>query len=154
MVLAALLKDNKRLLCQFGAGKGKSRVAAALALYFLSDTKKQIYLVYPDEGLMRRDKEQCEHLWTYAGYVHQKGMGRLHHQVGIKGIPKTRDTIIIVDESDEVIMRDPVEFATSTMGGKLQVVCLTATPDDGILDGCERNLMKLMGYRLIKTEEK
>ena len=59
MVLGVLLKDDKRLLCQIGAGKGKSRVAAALALYFLSTTNKQIYLVYPDEGLMRRDKEQC-----------------------------------------------------------------------------------------------
>ena len=51
-------------------------------------------------------------------------------------------------------MRDPVEFATSTTGEKLQVVCLTATPDDGMNDGCERNLMNLMGYRLIRTGEK
>lgn len=36
MVLGVLLKDEQRLLCQIGAGKGKSRVAAALALYFLS----------------------------------------------------------------------------------------------------------------------
>ena len=51
-------------------------------------------------------------------------------------------------------MRDPVEFASSTIGEKLQVVCLTATPDDGINDGCEKNLMNLMGYKLIKTDEK
>ena len=51
-------------------------------------------------------------------------------------------------------MRDPVEFATLTTGEKLQVVCLTATPDDGIHDGCERNLMNLMDYRLIRTGEK
>ena len=79
MVLTVLLKDDRRLLCQIGAGKGKSRVAAALALYFLTATKKQIYLVYPDEGLMKRDKKQCQYLWTYAGYVHRKGMERLHH---------------------------------------------------------------------------
>jgi hypothetical protein len=51
-------------------------------------------------------------------------------------------------------MRDPVEFASLTTGEKFQVVCLTATPDDGINDGCERNLMKLMGYRLIRTDDK
>lgn len=74
--------------------------------------------------------------------------------MGVKGIPKNKDTIIIVDESDEMIMRDPLEFASSTTGGKLQVVCLTATPDDGINDGRERNLMNLMGYRLIRTGDK
>jgi hypothetical protein len=79
MVLAVLLKDDKRLLCQIGAGKGKSRVAAALALYFLTSTTKHVYLVYPDEGLMIRDQEQCKYLWKYAGYVYQKGMERLHH---------------------------------------------------------------------------
>jgi len=57
MFLAIMLKDNRRLLCQIGAGKGKSRVAAALAYYFLTTTNKQIYLVYPDEGLLKRDKE-------------------------------------------------------------------------------------------------
>ena len=51
-------------------------------------------------------------------------------------------------------MKDPHEFATSTMGEKLQVVCLTATPDDGINEGSERNLMNLMGYRLIRTDDK
>ena len=40
------------------------------------------------------------------------------------------------------------------MGKKLTVICLTATPDDGINDGCERNLMDLMGYRLIRTGDK
>jgi hypothetical protein len=47
-----------------------------------------------------------------------------------------------------------VEFASLTTGDKLQVICLTATPDDGINDGCERNLMKLMGYKLIQTDDK
>lgn len=79
MVLAVLLKDESRLLCQIGAGRGKSRVAAALAFYYLATTRKQVYLVYPDEGLMRRDQEQCQHLWAFAGYVHRKEMARLHH---------------------------------------------------------------------------
>lgn len=79
MVLAVLLKDESRLLCQIGAGRGKSRVSAALALYFLTSTKKQVYLVFPDEGLMRRDQEQCKYLWAYAGHAHKKDMARLHH---------------------------------------------------------------------------
>ena len=35
----------------------------------------------------------------------------------------------------------------------MKVVCLTATPDDGVDDGLERDLMKLMGYKLIKTSK-
>ena len=102
-----------------GAGKGKSRVAAALAYHFLLTTKKQIYIVFPDEGLMRRDRDQCKDLWLYAGLVDAEGFQRLHHVVGVKGIPKSKETIIIVDESDEIIMRNPVEFASCTMGARL-----------------------------------
>ena len=103
---------------------------------------------------MRRDRDQCKDLWLYAGLVDAEGFQRLHHVVGVKGIPKGKETIIIVDESDEIIMRNPVEFASCTLGVNLKVVCLTATPDDGLDDGCERNLMNLMGYRLIRTGSK
>ena len=65
-VLANMLKDHNRLLCVVGAGKGKSRVAAALAFLFLVTTKKQVYIVFSDKALMERDKKQCEDLWDYA----------------------------------------------------------------------------------------
>jgi len=41
-----------------------------------------------------------------------------------------------------------------TMGSKLQVICLTATPDDEVDDGCERKLMDLMKFKTIRTSDK
>ena len=35
----------------------------------------------------------------------------------------------------------------------MKIICLTATPDDGLADGLERKLMNLMGYTLIKAQK-
>jgi hypothetical protein len=48
-------------------------------------------------------------------------------------------------------MNDPVKFYKMTMSEKMQVVCLTATPDDGYADGLERNLLDIMGYKIVRT---
>jgi hypothetical protein len=42
-------------------------------------------------------------------------MERLHHVVGVANLPKNKKCVIIIDESDDIIMRDPVLFATKTM---------------------------------------
>ena len=55
MVLSSMLADNNRLLCQMGAGKGKSRVIAALALLYLKASTKDIYIVYLNDSLKKRD---------------------------------------------------------------------------------------------------
>ena len=68
-------------------------------------------------------------------------------------IPKNNQSIIIVDESDDITMSDPVQFVQHTMGLKQQVICLTATPDDGIKEGSERNLIELMGFKTVQTSE-
>ena len=111
---------------------GKSRVAAALAFHFMLTTRREIYLVFSDQGLLDRDKDQCKDLWKYAGIAKPKDMERLHHVVGVSYLPKNKKCVIIIDESDDIIMRDPVLFATKTMEKSKQIVCLTATPDDGV----------------------
>ena len=116
MFLVSYLDTTNRILCQMGAGMGKSRVAAALAFHMLIKTKKEVYLVYSDGGLLNRDKEQCKDLWSYAGIKNEKEMKRLHHVVGIADITTNKKCVIIIDESDDVIMRDPELFAKKTMG--------------------------------------
>ena len=93
---------------------GKIRVAAALAFHFMLTTNKEVYLVFSDEGLLNRDKEQCKDLWKYAGITNPKEMERLHHVVGINDLPKAKKCIVIIDESDDIIMRDPELFAKNT----------------------------------------
>ena len=53
MVLSSMLSDHNRLLCQMGAGKGKSRVIAALALLYLKASTKDIYIVYLNDSLKK-----------------------------------------------------------------------------------------------------
>ena len=151
MVLSSILPSDSRLLCQMGAGKGKSRVIAALALLYLKTTSKDIYIVFLNDSLKKRDKEQCNDLWTFEGHLDKKNAKRIHHVVGVNNIPADKECLVIVDESDEIIMSDPVKFYNKTSGANLQVVCLTATPDDGYADGLERNLLDLMGYKLIRA---
>jgi len=40
------------------------------------------------------------------------------------------------------------------MGAKLEVVCLTATPDDDIDEGCERKLIDIMKFKKVCTSKK
>ena len=154
MILANYLETQPRVLCQMGAGMGKSRVAAALAFHMLTTTKREVYLVFSDEGLLNRDQEQCKDLWKYTGITNKNDMKRLHHVVGIDDLPTTKKCVIIIDESDDIIMRNPVLFAKKTMGKSKSIVCLTATPDDGVEEGSERNLLNMMGYKLLRTGEK
>jgi hypothetical protein len=76
---------------------------------------------------------------------------RINYVVGVKNLPKEKECLVIIDESDEIIMMDPLTFYKMTKGESMQVVCLTATPDDGHAEGLERNLMDLMGYKLVRT---
>ena len=55
----------------------------------------------------------------YSKCVFEKGMPRVHHQVGIHSILRRKETIIIVDESDEVIMKDPESFVKVIMHDKI-----------------------------------
>ena len=136
-----------------GAGKGKSRVGAAIAHHFLKHTAMPVYLVFSDKGLLERDKKQCQDLWYFTGAVYEGSSGRLHHVVGVDSLPPKKKCVVIIDESDDVMMKDLENFVKKTMGQNLQIICLTATPDDGLEDGLERNLMISMGYHMIKTQE-
>ena len=69
------------------AGMGTSRVIAALALLYLKSTPKDIYIVYLNESLKKRDMDQCKDLWTFEGARNKKKALRIKHVVGIKKVP-------------------------------------------------------------------
>ena len=73
--------------------------------------------------------------------------------VGIDQIKTNKQCLIIVDESDAIMLADPVKFYKQTKAANTQVVCLTVTPDDGFADGNEIKLIDLMGYKRVKTGE-
>ena len=57
MLLGDLLTENNRLLCQMGAGKGKSRVMIALAIHHLRTEKDEVFVSFSSDGLRRRDQD-------------------------------------------------------------------------------------------------
>ena len=154
LYLAHLSGQYSGLLCQYGAGRGKSRVAAAIAFFFLKTSKLPIYMVYPNLGLLQRDKSKCQGLWRFAEGVDARVKDRLHHVCGIESVPKNKRALVIVDESDSIMLEDPIRFFKQVKNPNVHVICLTATPDDGFTEGAERNIIELMGFRQIKTSRK
>lgn len=55
--------------------------------------------------------------------------------------------MLIVDEADSLLFRDPVAFRTDV--GSSHCLCLTATPDDADARGLERNVIELLGFKKI-----
>ena len=51
------------------------------------------------------------------------------------------------------MLADAPKFYSTTKNKNFQVVCLTATPDDGFAEGAEKKLIDVMGYRRIKTQK-
>ena len=61
---------------------------------------------------------------------------------------------VIVDESDNFIMKDPESFVKVILSPRIKLICFTATPDDGNEYGYERRLLNLKNFKLIRTGEK
>ena len=89
-------------------------------------------IIFPDDGLRKRDKLECKGLWSFIGKWDSKSKKRLKHIVDISNVNPDKESVLIVDESDDVIMKNPKKFAQSILNEKIKVICLTATPDDGL----------------------
>jgi hypothetical protein len=153
MLLADLLDDKNRLLCQMGAGRGKSRVVIALALHHLRTKKEDIFVVFSSAGLRKRDLDLMAEIITFAELTDKDFNKRVNFVVGLDQIPERRKCLVIVDESDYIVMKDPLNFFLKTSNTNAKVVCLTATPDDGKKGSLEHELMELLGYHEVLTEE-
>jgi hypothetical protein len=69
------------------------------------------------------------------------------YHVGIDFSFESTD-LLLVDESDSIILRDPLAF--NTLLTRCRCICLTATPDDNNYKGAEKQVLKALG--LIKYE--
>ena len=64
----------RQQVCVVPAGQGKSRIEAALALYLLMSTKVNVYMVYPNDGLLKRDKREYETLLAFVDAYDRKAL--------------------------------------------------------------------------------
>ena len=76
----------------------------------------------------------------------EKMMKRLHYLEDIADINKKSKSVIIVDESDDVIFADLEAFYNKISGANTKVFCLTATAHDGKEKGSEKTALELLGF--------
>jgi superfamily II DNA or RNA helicase len=62
MFLASNAEHQKMQIWNVPAGQGKSRIAGAAAYYFLMHTKKEVYIVFENERLMKDDRRSLENI--------------------------------------------------------------------------------------------
>jgi hypothetical protein len=103
-------------------------------------------MVYPNKGLRNRDEREQADLFTVLHKIRPDTKKRLHYVVGVGGITKPGECVLIVDESDEIMFRNLKTFWKKITKEDRKVVCLTAAADDKYEGGVEKQALKTMGF--------
>jgi len=92
------------------AGQGKGRIAAAIAYYLLKMTKVDVYVVFADETLKNRDWSYIESLWQTTMSAEPRAERRLTYTTDFTSVKTAKNSVVIFDESDEIMFRDIGSF--------------------------------------------
>ena len=103
-------------------------------------------MVYPNKGLKTRDEREQADLFTVLHKTTSDTRKRLHYVNGIGGISKQGESVLIVDESDEVMFKNLKTFWNKINIEDRSVICLTAAADDKYKGGVEEQALKTMGF--------
>ena len=60
----------------------------------------------------------------------------------------SKEAVFILDEGDEILLNNLKKFWTKTKKDGIDVICLTATADDGREYGVEREALEKIGYKI------
>jgi hypothetical protein len=120
------------------AGQGKSRITHSIALFLLlTGAAPHIYMVFSSKRLMDRDLEEYTYFWKLAGLT-----DKVSYRVGLL-FDRSDSSMLIIDESDNLLFRDPLQF--KAMMATSRCICLTATADDNNRKGAEKQAIKDAG---------
>ena len=112
------------------SGIGKSRIIPTLGLILLFlGLANRIHIVIPNESLLRRDKNEYQDYWKMSNLSN-----KVEYHSNAKFKPKS-NSVVIVDEADELIFGDPLTFDKLLTHG--QIIGLTATVPDVDLNPLE-----------------
>ena len=108
------------LICQVGTGEGKSLVIAMMAVYAVKALGKKVHVLENNQGLLERDYESFKDFYQSMGvttscgaydantdicYVLRRTIEHSYRNRVFEGhVPPFPDTILIVDEVDELIV--------------------------------------------------
>ena len=70
---------------------------------------------------------------------------------GLQNLKATKETVVIIDESDQILFSNLKLFARKTLSEKIHVICLTATADDGFKEGAERKVLELFKFKIYRN---
>jgi hypothetical protein len=120
------------------AGQGKSRITHSTALFLLqTGAVHHVYMVFSSKRLMDRDIEEYAYFWKLAGLT-----DRVFYRVGLL-FDRIDSSMLVIDESDSLLFRDPLQFKAMTTTSRC--ICLTATADDNNRKGAEKQAIKDAG---------
>jgi hypothetical protein len=91
----------------------------------MSGMFNRVHIVFENEHLMMRDRADFESYWILLGYEDNTVV---QYHVGCKDFKPVANELVIVDEADSLIFRDPVHFREFIR--ESPSVCFTATPDN------------------------
>jgi len=86
---------------------------------------------------MDRDLEEYTYFWKLAGLT-----DKVSYRVGLL-FDRSDSSMLIIDESDNLLFRDPLQF--KAMMATSRCICLTATADDNNRKGAEKQAIKDAG---------
>ena len=146
---------RKMQIWTINAGQGKSRCAGAAAYYFLKFTEKHVYIVFENKRLMEDDKDQLDHIMTFATSSNKADKKRLHYVYTLGSLNKELEDdvgkVIIFDEVDSIVYKNPLTFWRKTKAANVSVIGLTAKTDDGVDFGCERKILNQMNFHFYQN---
>ena len=120
------------------AGNGKGRIWVSIAYLVLMTSTDNVHVIFCNEGLKARDDAEFEGFWAFHRAHKPNETKRLKYSTDLNDIKARKQTTVIIDEFDALAFNDVKSFWNKTKSNYLQVICLTATADDGDPEGVER----------------
>ena len=125
-------------------GAGKSRVAAAVALYhLLLNTDSVVHFVYSTDHLRARDNSSFQNLWSLTDLS-----ARVQTHTSMDFEKRERD-LLLIDEADDLLYSNPKEFLEKVKDNTF--ILFTATSSD--TKNYEESILKMFGVLKVQTEE-
>ena len=103
---------------------------------------------------MAIDRERNEKMRAYCDNSGRKWTERVKYQTDLSRKKTQKNTVMIIDESDERMFRDFEAFYKGTKSDKVIVICLTATAMDDSEDHLQRDALNELGYKVYYNNNK
>ena len=103
---------------------------------------------------MEIDRKRNENMQVYCDGAGKNYSTRVRYQTDLNRKKSQKTCVMIIDESDERMWSDLMDFYKKTKSDKVYVICLTATAYDGADDDLQRTALKELSYVVYYNSKK